>query len=181
MATSTLSKITNPATGFTHNLNKILKEKCRIYIAKGSFAAADIPATIAALAALYSGANAKFIPLGDMDSTGSNITWTQKTAEIDFSTVGLGYEIIGTFVGVTVSKDMIDFVSNMGNDQYSFLFIPDGTNNVFYALNGVTVTTEGNLVVVENDALSKITFKASRKANEVNDAILYKELTGTGA
>ena len=77
-------------------------------MAKGDFSNSDIPENIAALSSLYSGLTAKFMPIGDMDGSGSNITWTQRTYELDFSDVGLGVDVTGTFVAVTVTEDMIE-------------------------------------------------------------------------
>ena len=64
----------------------------------------------------------------------------------------------------------------MQKNRFSFLFIPEGTDDVLFAVSGVTVTTEGNLGVVE-DGLSKITFKVSRKVNKITDVIKFARLT----
>jgi len=171
-----LMSIASPVGGFPHNLLKLLKGKCRIYIAKGTFDSASVPDTISELLALYQGSNAPFKPLGEMDSGGSNITWTQQMTETAFHKVGLGYEVTGTFVSVTVSNEMFSFLKSVGTDLYSFLFVPDGDTQTFFALNGVTVTTDGNLVVSEKDSLSKITFKASRTVDDLSDVIMYEVL-----
>ena len=44
----------------------------------------------------------------------------------------------------------------------------------------MTVTTEGNLGVVE-DGLSKITFKISRKANKITDVIKFAKVSSNGS
>ena len=178
--TSGLSKVNltgaSNFSGFKHRVNDVLQGKCNIFIARGEFLASEVPSTKAALLALIIGANAPFFPLGDMDATGSNITWNEKTIETDFSTLGAGYEVNGTFVSITVNKNMIQFTDELGHGRYSFLFIPEGTDDVLFAVSGVTVTTEGNLGVVE-DGLSKITFKVSRKANKITDVIKFARLT----
>lgn len=171
-----LSKIAKINEGFKHQLNKLLAKKCRIYIAMGEFDETDIPTDKAELATLYS-ATGSFLPLGDMDNSGSNISWTEKTYKTDFSTVGMGYDVNGNFVGVTVTAEMLDFVSDLGHGAYSFLFVPDKTDDIFFALSGVTLTTDGNLAVVEGDTPSKITFKASRGANKITDVVKFKELS----
>jgi len=164
--------------GFLHLINDILKGKCFIYIAKGEFQTSDVPTNKNGLTNLISGSTSPFLPLGDMDATGSNVSWSEKTIETDFSTLGAGYEVTGTFVSITVSKKMLNFIDGLGNARYSFLFVPEGTDDVFFALSGMTVTTEGNLGVVE-DGLSKITFKVSRKANKLTDVIKLAKLTST--
>ncbi|HPK40009.1 MAG: hypothetical protein WDA18_09305 [Candidatus Ratteibacteria bacterium] len=175
-----LKKITN-TNGFQHQVNAILAAKCRIYIAEGEFGDDDIPSDLEALAALY-GSSGDFLPFGDMDNTGSNISWTEKTYEIDFSTVGLGYEVQGNFVSVTITDEMLDFCGDLGRKVYSFLFVPDQAKDIFFALSGVVVTSEGSLSVVEGDTPSKITFRATRKCNKITDAVKYKKLSiGTGS
>ena len=177
---SGLSKVnlggSNSFTGFKHRLNDVMQGKCNIFIAKGEFNSSDIPATQFQLQSLMSGSGSPFLPLGDMDATGSNIAWTEKTIETDFSTLGTGYEITGTFVSITVNKNMFQFLTELGYSRYSFLFIPEGVDDIFFAVSGVTVTTEGNLGVVE-DGLSKITFKVSRKANKITDVIKFAKFS----
>jgi hypothetical protein len=150
--------------------------KCFIYIAKGEFKPADIPHSQTALETLISGTNCPFLPLGDMDATGSNIAWSEKTIDTDFSTLGAGYDITGTFVSITINRTMFGFITGLGHSRYSFLFVPEGVNDVFFAVSGVTITTEGSLGVVE-DGLSKITFKVSRKANKITDVIKFAKFT----
>jgi hypothetical protein len=163
-------------TGFKHKINDVLRGKCNIFIAKGEFNTVDIPTSKSQLASLINDTDSPFLPIGDMDATGSNITWSEKTIETDFSTLGAGYEVNGVFVSITINKNMFQFVSELGFSRYSFLFIPEGTDDIFFAVSGVTVTTEGNLGVVE-DGLSKITFKVSRKANKITDVIKFATLT----
>jgi len=163
-------------TGFKHKINDVLQGKCYIFIAKGEFLNSDIPATKTALNTLINGSSSPFLPLGDMDATGSNITWSEKTIDTDFSVIGAGYDITGTFVSITVNRRMFQFITELGYDRYSFLFLPEGTDDVFFAVSGVTVTTEGNLGVVE-DGLSKITFKVSRKANKITDVIKFRKFS----
>ena len=172
-----VTKIANIGNGFPHRSKKVLARKCRLYIAKGNIDNVVPPATIAALTALFTGTTAVYVPLGDMDNAGSNISWVERTYDIDFETIGLGYDITGTFVGVTVTEAMLDFCTNLGGDQYTILCVPDGVNNIFFAMSGVSLTTEGSLNVVENDGVSKITFKASRKADNLTDVVKYRELT----
>jgi hypothetical protein len=181
---SGLSRITmngnNNFAGFKHRINDVLQGKCHIFIARGEFLNSDVPSTKTALAGLINGSSSPFLPLGDMDATGSNIAWTEKTIDVDFSTLGAGYDITGTFVSITVNKNMFQFVTDLGHSRYSFLFVPEGTDDVLFAVSGVTITTEGNLGVVE-DGLSKITFKVSRKANKITDVIKfarYSNVTG---
>ena len=171
-----LDKITNIGTGFTHKPEKIFKAKSRAYVAKGFMRSSEIPDNITALLALYEGANAKFLPFGTLDNSGSNITWTQKTAKTDFYTIGLGYEVVATIIGLTLSPEMLDFVTNIGDDEYTFLFIPDGTEDIFMILNGVTVTTEGNIGILDGDNFSKITFKMTKEANKLTDVVKFVEL-----
>jgi hypothetical protein len=181
MSTTTnsgLSKVFVPGTtsftGFKHRINSVLQGKCYIYIARGEFLGSDIPTTKVALANLVSGTDSPSLPIGDNDATGSNITWSEKTIETDFSTIGAGYDITGNIVSITVNKIMFQFISALGFTRYSFLFVPEGTDDVFFAISGVTVTTDGNLGVVE-DGLSKITFKLSRKANKITDVIKFDQ------
>jgi len=173
---SLLKKITNPATGFEHRAYKVLSKKCNVFIAEGEFATTDIPSSTTQLTALYSGANAKFVPLGDMDASGSNITWSARTQKVDFAELQIGVDVVGTLVGITLTKGMLGFVSNLGMKQYSLLFVPDGLTNIFYALSGVFLSTEGNLPIVE-ESVSKITFKATKSANKVEDVVKYDEFT----
>jgi hypothetical protein len=63
----------------------------------------------------------------------------------------------------------------LGAKTYSLLFVPEGVNNIFFALNGVTITTEGNLPIVDGDALAKITFKTFRHANLIEDVVKFEE------
>ena len=177
--TSGLSKVfmsgNTTFTGFKHRVNSVLQGKCNVFIARGEFLPSDIPATKQALANLINGTDSPFLPVGDMDATGSNITWTEKTIDVDFSTLGAGFDINGTFVSITVNRNMFQFISELGHNRYSFLFVPEGTDDIFFAVSGVTITTEGNLGVVE-DGLSKITFKVSRKANKITDVIKFAKL-----
>ena len=166
----------NEFTGFKHSVYEIFKKKSHIYIARGEFLADDIPDDIDALMALISGTNSPMLPLGDMDTGGSNITWTEQTVDTDFSTLGSGYEINGTFVGITINQTMFRFINELGDHRYSFLFVPEGVDNVFFAISGVNVTTEGNLGIVE-DGLAKITFKIKRKANKLTDVIKFAKLS----
>ena len=180
MSNTGLSKVTMSGNtsfeGFKNKLNDILQGKCYIYIAKGEFLNSDIPSSANALNNLISGTNSPFLPLGDMDATGSNITWTPKTIDTDFSTLVVGYDVNGTFVSITINKNMFKFVTELGYNRYSFLFIPEGVEDIFFAVSGVTVVTEGNLGVVE-DGLSKITFKVSRKANKITDVIKFTKFS----
>jgi hypothetical protein len=173
-----LKKVNTPGfgTGFQHKLNKILNEKCRAHIAEGSFTDADIPTMKKDLHDLYNGVSAPFNPFGDLDGTGSKISWTEKTYELDFTTVGLNVEVTGSLVSVTITSDSLKFASNLGQKEYSLLIVPDGTDNIFFALSGVTLTTEGDLGIVENDHVSKITYKIFRKANKIEDVVKFKEL-----
>jgi len=164
----------NNFIGFRHRINDVLQGKCHVFIARGEFMNSDVPTSIPALSSLYSGTNCPFLPLGDMDATGSNITWSEKTIDTDFSTIGAGYEITGTFVSITINRNMFQFITDLGHHRYSFLFVPEGTNDVLFAVSGVTITTEGNMGVVE-DGLSKITFKVGRKANKVTDVIKFRK------
>jgi hypothetical protein len=172
----TISKISNISNGFAHRANRLLTASHRVFIARGNFDNIALPSTIAAIKALYEGSSATFLPLGDMDGGGSVLNWVQRQYETDFSTVGLGVDVTATLVGITVMESMLDFASDLGNGEYTLLFVPDNINNVFFALSGVTLTTEGNLNIVEKDSVSKITFKASRKANKLTDVIKYKEI-----
>jgi len=165
-----LTKITNPSGGFPHRVNEVLMGKCQIYIAKGEID--TDPETPQELQTLIT---TSFVPLGDMDATGSNVTWSEKTVETDFSTLGVGFEVTGTFISVTVNEKMLSFASNLGHSGYSFLFMPEGATDTYFALSGVTVTTEGNLGVVE-DGLSKITFKVNRKVNKLTDCVKFARL-----
>lgn len=172
-----LKKITTPALGFTHKANKILCKKCRVFIAEDDFAVADIPATKAALLALHEGAEAKFVPFGDLDSKGSSIKWKQNSVAIDFSEIPTDTEVTGTLINVTLTKEMIAFVDSMGTNAFSFLFIPDGDTETFFAVSGVSVKHEGSLPVVEENELGKVTFSLNRKANQIADVIKLEKLT----
>jgi len=180
---SGLTKVTMSGSsnfaGFRHSVNDVLQGKCHTFIARGEFLPSDIPSSKIALANLISGNNSPFLPLGDMDATGSNITWSEKTIDTDFNVIGAGYDITGTFVSITVNRNMLQFVTELGHRRYSFLFVPEGTDDVLFAVSGVTVTTEGNLGVVE-DGLSKITFKVSRKANKITDVIKFARFSPSG-
>ena len=162
--------------GFSHRLKEIFAKKCEVYIAEGRFDVAEIPENTEELLDLIEGPNARFLPFGRMDGGGNNITWTAKTYELDTGSVTLYYEVTGNMTSMTVNPDMVDFVSTMGDKEYSFLQIPIGENHIFYALNGVDVSHEGNLVIADGDNPSKINFKAFRKCNKLTDAILFKEL-----
>jgi len=166
---------TSSFSGFKHRLNDVLQQKCNVFIAKGEFNQTEIPSSPAELLALITEPSNQFLPLGDMDATGSNITWSEKTIEVDFSTLGAGYEITGTLVSITVNAQMLQFITELGYSRYSFLFIPEGVEDLFFAVSGVTVTSEGNLGVVE-DGLSKITLKIARKANKITDVIKFEKL-----
>ena len=171
-----IQKIQNIGAGFPHQANKVLAGKCRLYICKGSLDGVKLPENKAALKALYTGATAVFLPMGDMDNAGSHITWEQQTYDVDFSTLGLGYTVTGTFMGITVTTESLEFMDNLGFDEYTILCVPDGRDDVFFALSGVTITTAGNLDVVENESISKVTYTATRRVNNLTDAIKYKEL-----
>lgn len=171
-----LTKISTPANGFLHQANKILGKKCRVFIAKGKFDTADIPDTKAELAALYSGATAKFIPLGDNDESGSKIGWKQKTKKIDFSTIPLGYEITGVLVNVTITSEMLTFADTLGTEEYSLLFVPDSDDSTFFALSGITINTEGELPVMDGDNIGKVTFNLSKDADKIATVVKYAVL-----
>jgi hypothetical protein len=170
-----VKKMTNFGNGFIHQLNKVFKRRCRLYIAEGNLDDVADPTNIAALTALYRGASAVYLPFGDMDHTGSHITWTQDSYKIDHSELGLTYNVEGTFVGVTITKESLDFCGNLGFGQYSILIVPDGANDIYFAMSGVTLRTEGDLGVV-NEGISKITYKASRSADSLTTVIKFKEL-----
>ena len=172
-----LIRIQTPTTIFGEGIKKVLRKKCRIYIAKGDFSQSDIPNDPDELKNLYSGVNPKFVYLGVMDKGGSNIAWTQSGIDIDFGKIGVEYDVNGTFVRITIDNNTIGFISEMGDDDYSFLFVPDGDTTTFFALNKTTVTTDGNLTVVEDGGISKVTFKANRRAERLDDVILYKVFT----
>ena len=171
-----LSPITSMNQGFPQKPTDLFKQKCHAYLAKGDFSTTDIPENIADLTDLYTGINPKFKPIGVLDNAGSNVTWSQKTAKTDFHTIGMGTELTATLVLLTISEDTIDFTADIGDDEYSILFIPQGTNNIFYALSGVTLTTEGNIGIVDGDNFAKITLKAFREANKLTDILIFKTL-----
>ena len=168
-----IQAITN-MNGFPQTPTDLFKYKSSAYIARGFFTLADMPETITELIALYSGPSAKFKALGTLDNTGSNITWSQKTAKTDFHTIGMGTEITATLVILSISDDTITFTSDLGDGEYTLLFIPQGIDNIFYAISGVTLTTEGNIGIVDGDNFGKITLKAFREANKVSDILKFK-------
>ena len=169
-----LIRISTATTALSETTRKVLRKKCRIYIAKGDFSPTDYPNDPDELRELYTGVNPKFIFLGIMDKGGSEISWTQSGIDIDFGKIGVEYDVNGTFVRVAVDNDTLRFVSDLGDDDYSFLFVPDGDNKTFYALNKTTVTTDGKLTVVDEGGISKVTFKANRKTERLDEVILYK-------
>lgn len=166
-----IEKISNPSGGFPFDVNKVMGKKCRIYIAKGTFDTADIPDTVSELSALYGGATPKFIPFGNTEGNGSNVTWNQKTKKLAFSTVGLGFTITGKMVNVTVCKEMFAFIDDLTTGMYSLLFVPDGDDSTFFALSGVSITHEGDLPLDKEDDIAKITFTLSRDADKLTDVI----------
>lgn len=168
-----LTKITTPANGFPFEANNVMGDKCKIYIAKGKFDTEDFPVTKSELSALYSGATPKFIPFGDSEGGSSNVSWTQKTKKLAFSTVGLGFTITGKLVNVTVCKEMFSFIAELTTEMYSLLFVPDGKDSIFFALNGVSITHEGDLPLDKEDDVAKITFTLSRDADKLTDVIKY--------
>lgn len=172
-----LIKITTPADGFPFEANQVLAKKCNIYIAKGTFDTEDIPDSASELTALYSGTGAKFVPFGDSEGGSSNLTWTQKTKKLAFSTVGLGYSIAGKIVNVTVCKDMFAFIGDLTTGMYSLLFVPDGDTKTFFALNGVSITTEGDIPLDKDDDVAKITFTLSRDVDKLADVVKYDVLS----
>jgi hypothetical protein len=161
--------------GLKRDINNILKEKCLIYYSEGEFKSTDIPSTKTALLGLYTGENCPFLPFGVMDASGSNISWTEKEHKVDIETIGAGYEVSAQYVSVTVSEDMFALLTEMRKFKHSFLFVPEGRDDTFYAMSSVRVTTEGNLGVVE-DGLGKITFKIKREVNDLTDVIKFKRL-----
>ncbi len=170
-----LQKITVPDGGFVHGANRLLNKKCRVYVAKGTFETADIPATKVALKALYEGASLKFVPLGTMDKTGSEVDFKTTSYECDFYDEKVDNEFVGTLQSMTVNAEMITFCDSLGG-MYSLLFVPDGDDATFFALNGISMLPNGKLPIV-NDKPGIITFNIKRTANLISDVIKIKTVS----
>ena len=111
-----------------------------------------------------------------MDGSGSSVSLEAVTTEIDFGPVTLYYKVSGVLVSVSVESRMLDFVNSIGYEQYSLLFVPDETDDLFYAVSGVSISTKGAFGVVEGDTPSKITFEFARNVNEIKDALYFVDL-----
>lgn len=171
-----ITKITTtPAGGLPHDVNDILAKKCRVFIGKGIFET-DIPDTKAELKALWSGAGAVFIPLGDLDEEGSYIEPKQKTIKLGLGTVAKGWEITGQIKGVTINKDMLNFVKSIDRGLYSLLFVPDGDDATFYALSGIHITTDLKLIVLDGDNVSNVIFYVTRDTDNLTSVVLLDKM-----
>jgi hypothetical protein len=56
------------------------------------------------------------------------------------------------------------------------LFVPDGDVETFYALSGVTIATEGDLKVVDEE-LSKINFNISKNTESLSTVVKLDKFT----
>jgi hypothetical protein len=171
-----LSTITKPIGGYPHGINKVFKSKCFVYIAEGKFDDTEMPNTITALKALYTGSLAPFVPFGRMEANGSQIEWEEQSIAIDFGEIPTGVEVNGELKGITFSKEMLSFVDEKGLNEYSFLFVPDGKENIFAAVSGVNIKSKGKMNVV-GDGLSGISWLLNRKGNNISDIVLFDELS----
>jgi len=169
-----LSQIITPPEGFPHEILEIFAKKHYVYIAKGTIDQSDIPATSTALKELFEGALAPFKPMGTMGPNGSRVKSTQNTIPVDFGKVGTGFSIEGSLNGFTFVEDSIRFVDSLGMDKYSLLFIPKGDGKRFCALSGVTITTETDIGIVDDDP-SKIIYHIAGETNTLADMIIYRK------
>ena len=164
-------------SGFPHAFTKIFAERCRVLIALGRIGIADIPKNKEELADLINGGvDSPWLPLGRLSASGSKVTGVPKTQEVDFGKFPTGVDVQIELNSIHFDEDMLEFVSELGVDEYSFMMVPDETDNVFYAVSGITLAPELSLPIVDGDSMATISFKGERKANKYTDVIYYKEL-----
>ncbi|MFA7057596.1 MAG: hypothetical protein WC155_08575 [Candidatus Cloacimonadales bacterium] len=171
-----LSKITGLTYALATAVNSVFNKQCLVYVAKGSFATADIPATSTELAALYDGTG-EFAFLGNLSESGSKIGWKQNSIPIDFGTIPSSTDVTGTLISLMCDEEMLSFIeSQIG--EHSFLFIPkSGDDSLFVALSGVTISHEGEIPIIGKSETSKITLTLTANVNKVTDAVKFKKLT----
>lgn len=160
--------------GLLNEVNDVMAKSCQVFIAKGVFNESDIPTTKTELAELY-GASGKFVYFGNMASSGSNITWEPHKIKIDFHEIQTYIDVKGTLESVSVSKKMLDFLDSQ-TGLHSFLFVPKGDSETFFALSGVMLAHNGNLTVV-GEEISKVTISATRRVNLLKEVIKLDKLT----
>jgi hypothetical protein len=171
-----LSKINSIQNKFPHFAAKLLSARCNTYIARGSLAANEWPTTKAELLEMIQGSEAKFSAFGVLDGDGSEITWEDETYELDHSTVKTSVKLTGKYANMTVNADMLGFIDEIGSDIYTLLNIPVDSDDLYYALNGVTITTNGSIGIVKNGP-SKIDFTATKKANKLGNVLVFREIS----
>jgi len=152
-------------------LQKLFAKKHEVYIAKGAFDDADL-----APSGLDTLLTTKFIKFGETDASGSNITSTSKTQKIAFRSVPFGCEVAVNLVLVSVTPEMLEFISDMGADEYSFIFKPKDISDYFFAVSGITISPELNIPIYDGDNIAKITLKGTREADKLTDVVIYFDL-----
>jgi hypothetical protein len=171
-----LTKITTLTYDLLTSVNSVFSKQCRVYVAKGSMEEADIPTDRASLQALYTGAEAKFVFLGNLSESGSKIGWKQNSIAIDFGSINTNTDITGTLISLMCDKNMLGFIETQVG-EHSFLFIPDkGDDTILCALSGVTMSHEGEIPVVGKNETAKITLNLTANVNKVTDAVKFSNL-----
>ena len=167
-------------TGLTYSLatavNSVFAKQCRVYVAKGSLASGDIPATTTELAALYD-ETGDFVFLGNLSESGSKLGWKQNSIAIDFGSVPTSTDVTGTLISLMCDEEMLGFIEEQIG-EHTFLFVPDkGDGKIFCALSGVTIAHEGEIPIVGKSDSAKITLTLTANVNKVTDAVKFKKLT----
>lgn len=171
---SGLSKLTTPVEGFPHLIKDLFAADMKVYVAKGEFTEGDIPVDETELSALYDGETKKFLPFGMLDGGTSDIKWETNSYKTDFHDVPINYTVTGNLISLTLTGEMLGFIEEAGIDQFSFLFVPVDRSDVFLALSGVSVKSEGSIPVIADNEASKITFTLTRKVNKLRTALKFE-------
>jgi len=175
-----------PTTSFPFaTVANIFRGKCRLYYSKGTFGAADKPATGAAQLALYSGGTPVFVPMGSMGKEVGKITFKRNGVAIDFQDVPTDVEIDIELKAVTCTPEMLTALDSQElAEPISILAVPSGNPITGYSatdpaihlcISGVTILPEGEIPLDGNPAT--ITIKGKVLNDKITNVISFAKLT----
>lgn len=170
--------LTAPTNDVAFNdYDAIINLRCDVYYSLGTFDAGDIPATRAALVALYSGATPKFVPLGEYDDDPFNPGWERDVKEVNSGILRGRPKINGQLNSISLCPEMLTALDSAELDgEVSLLFVPKNlpasfsatTPGLFWALSGVKLvdSAQGS---GKGDWSGKVTIQIKAKPNLITD------------
>ena len=169
------------------DLDNLLKCKFNAYYALGKGSAVEIPTMFTEAVALYSGAGAVFLSLGELDDDPVSVKYSYETKDLNSGKRRVKRAVSAEIKGVAMYKTVIDMLSSDElKGEISILLVPFKNPSLeeigdvypaqFVLLNGVRVrhSGEGNA----NDELGNFVITATAKPKTIGSVLNLLTFSG---